>query len=83
MMGVGSVFKITLKRAGISSCSRCDKLARRMDRAGPNWCRGHIEWILDEIRCNAILSGRGGFFSRRIARRMLLKAIKKVEKNRQ
>lgn len=78
MSGVGTEIKRVFKRYRIAPCQKCLELADRLDRAGVDWCRGRIDWIVEQMKENA--KERRIPFSFIIARRIVNSAIKRAER---
>jgi hypothetical protein len=79
--GPGSKLKKLIGLFGFTtkSCSRCGRRAAEMDRQGASWCRQNLETIVGWLREEA--ARRRIPFSDRLARKLILTAIRQAERH--
>lgn len=78
--GPGTELKKLLKLAGYQACAKCGRMAARMDRNGPQWCRDNMGEILDHLRAQAKKKGVK-WYTDFTAKRLIRLAIYLAERN--
>jgi hypothetical protein len=80
--GVGSEIKKSLAFFGITATDSCpcNALAKKYDYEGPQWCRDHIDEILDALHQQAIARKKEFMFVRSAAKLMVMRSIRAAEK---
>lgn len=78
--GPGTQLKAMLALFGIHATERCAcrRMAAKMDREGPQWCREHIGEIVDVMRTES--NRRHLLFMETAAKLIIRRAIRQAEK---